>query len=84
MTLQQAMNETDDSWPSRDARTLLRTTSAADNDDDLDNMAAAGLIGDRFKTGPVIVERLNKPRQASPCIRIMNDLPQVSGVLVYD
>jgi len=36
-----------------------------------------------LETRSVIIERLNKPRQANPCIRVMTDLPEVSSAQQY-
>ena len=62
LSWQQAMNESDQSWPSRDAHTLLR----------------AGVEPRDLATGCLIIERLNKPRQVNPCVRTITDLPEVS------
>jgi len=67
LSWQQALNEADESWPSKDAHAWL---TDADNNE-------TGLMGDP-ETQSVIIERLNKPRQANPCIRMMTDLPEVS------
>ena len=68
LSWQQAVNEANESWPSRDAHTLL---SVADADDDGDS-----------STHSVIIERLNKPHEANQCIRVMTDLPEVSYVII--
>jgi len=60
------VNEANESWPSRDAHTLL---SVADDDGD-------------SSTHSVIIERLNKPHEANQCIRVMTDLPEVSYVII--
>ena len=62
LTLQQALNEMDPSWPSKDARTLLDETKLSQD----------------VSTGSLIIEHLNKPRQADACVRTMTDLPEVS------
>ena len=67
LSLQQALNESDESWPSRDAHLLLSA-------EDKTLLAVAS-------THSFIMERLNKPRQASPCVRTMADLPEVSTAL---
>ena len=65
LTLQQALNELDQSWPSKDACALL----SAHNE--------ARLAGNVF-TGSLIIEHLNRPRQADACVRTMTDLPEVN------
>jgi len=69
LSLQQAVNEVDQSWPAQDARRLL--TGA-------DHMTR--LAGD-LSNHALIVERLNKPCHASACVRTMTDLPSVSCTL---
>ena len=64
LSWQQAVNEPDDSWPSRDAHMLLNAT------------AETRLTADQ-STRSLIIEWLNKPHQANPCVRTMNDLPEV-------
>jgi len=65
LTLQQALNETDWSWPSKDARALLTDSGET------------RLAGD-VSTGSLIIEHLNKRHQADACIRTMTDLPEVN------
>jgi len=62
LTWQQALNEPDQSWPSKDARTLLNVI---------------GETADQA-TCSVIIERLNKPRHGNQCIHTMTDLSEVS------
>jgi len=68
LTLQQALNATDQSWPSKDARALLFATR------DERRLQAQ----DSASTGVLIIEHLNKPLQGDTCIRTMTHLPEVN------
>lgn len=65
LSWQQAVNESDQTWPSVDAHTLLTASGET------------GIFGD-MSDGSLIIERINKPHRSSPCVRIMTDLPEVS------
>jgi len=64
LSWQQAVNESDQTWPSKDAHTLL--TAGVET----------GMFGD-MSARSLIIERINKPHQSSPCVRTMTDLPEV-------
>jgi len=69
LSWQQAVNESHESWPSKDAHMLLSASAET---------GLAAETGDK-STRSLIVERLNKPRHANPCIRTMTDLPEVNS-----